>query len=72
MRSWCFDSVATTTDGVTSYDREYGSADIREVVGKLIGNGDYATPATNMQVIARLLLDQGSLRLRRHRRNVNP
>lgn len=52
MRSWCFDSVATTTDGVTSYDREYGSADIREVVGKLIGNGVYATPATNMQVVA--------------------
>lgn len=52
MRSWCFDSQAATSDGVTTYDREYGSSDIREVVGKLIGNGVYATPSTNMQVVA--------------------
>jgi len=48
MRSWCFDSQES--GGV--YDREYGSSEIREVMGKLIGNGVYATPSTNMQIIA--------------------
>ena len=52
MRSWCFDSQATTVNGETTYDREYGSTEIREVIGKLIGNGVYAEPATNMQVVA--------------------
>lgn len=52
MRSWCFDSQATTVNGETTYDREYGSTEIREVIGKLIGNGVYANPATNMQVVA--------------------
>lgn len=52
MRSWCFDSVATEVDGVTTYDREYGSAEFREVMGKLVGNGVYANPANNMQVTA--------------------
>lgn len=50
MRSWCFDSVATEVDGVTLYDREYGSAEFREVMKKLVGNGVYANPASNMQV----------------------
>lgn len=53
MRSWCFDSQAIVdNDGNITYDREYGSAELREVVGKLIGNGVYAEPATNMQVLA--------------------
>ena len=52
MRSWCFDSQAVENDGLTTYDREYGSAEIREVVKLLIGNGVYANPATNMQVTA--------------------
>lgn len=52
MRSWCFDSQAVTSDGVTTYDREYGSADLREVIRLLVGNGVYANPATNMQVTA--------------------
>lgn len=52
MRSWCFDSQAVENDGQTTYDREYGSAEIREVVKLLIGNGVYANPATNMQVTA--------------------
>lgn len=51
MRSWCFDSVATEVDGVTTYDREYGSAEFREVISKLVGNGVYANPASNMQVV---------------------
>lgn len=50
MRSWCFDSVATEADGVTTYDREYGSAEFREVMRKLVGDGVYADPANNMQV----------------------
>lgn len=50
MRSWCFDSVATEVDGVTTYDREYGSAEFREVMRKLVGDGVYADPANNMQV----------------------
>lgn len=52
MRSWCFDSVATEVDGVTTYDREYGSAEFREVMRKLVGDGVYADPANNMQVTA--------------------
>lgn len=52
MRSWCFDSVATEVDGVVTYDREYGSAEFREVIRKLVGNGVYANPANNMQVTA--------------------
>lgn len=52
MRSWCFDSVATEVDGVTTYDREYGSAEFREVMRKLVGDGVYANPANNMQVTA--------------------
>lgn len=52
MRSWCFDAVATEVDGVTQYDREYGSAEFRELMRKLISNGVYANPATNMQVVA--------------------
>ena len=52
MRSWCFDSQAVENNGLTTYDREYGSAEIREVVKLLIGNGVYANPATNMQVTA--------------------
>ena len=52
MRSWCFDSQAVENNGQTTYDREYGSAEIREVVRLLIGNGVYANPATNMQVTA--------------------
>lgn len=51
MRSWCFDSVATEVDGVMTYDREYGSAEFREVISKLVGNGIYANPASNMQVV---------------------
>lgn len=52
MRSWCFDSQAIVdNDGNITYDREYGSAELREVVGKLIGNGVYANPSTNMQVL---------------------
>lgn len=51
MRSWCFDSVATEVDGVTTYDREYGSAEFREVMRKLVGDGVYANPANNMQVV---------------------
>lgn len=52
MRSWCFDSVATEVDGVITYDREYGSSDFREVMRKLVGDGVYADPANNMQVVA--------------------
>ncbi|MEG0999164.1 MAG: hypothetical protein RSC99_08650 [Clostridiales bacterium] len=52
MRSWCFDSQVNTAGGVTTFDREYGTKEIREVMGKIIGNGVYANPATNMQVIA--------------------
>lgn len=51
MRSWCFDSVASEVNGETVYDREYGSAEFREVMRKLVGNGVYADPANNMQVI---------------------
>lgn len=58
MRSWCFDSQAIVdNDGNITYDREYGSAELREVVGKLIGNGVYAEPATNMQVLADSSMD---------------
>lgn len=51
MRSWCFDSVATEVDGVITYDREYGSSDFREVMRKLVGDGVYANPTNNMQVV---------------------
>lgn len=48
MRSWCFDSQES--GGV--YDREYGSADIREVVYKIAGNGIFMDEATSLQVSA--------------------
>lgn len=51
MRSWCFDSIATEVDGVTTYDREYGSAEFREVMRLLVGDGVYVKNSTNMQVI---------------------
>lgn len=46
MRSWCFDSQES--GGV--YDREYGSADIREVVHKIVGNGIFMDTDTSLQV----------------------
>ena len=48
MRSWCFDSQES--GGV--YDREYGSADIREVVYKIVGNGLFMDTDTSLQVAA--------------------
>lgn len=48
MRSWCFDSQES--GGV--YDREYGSADIREVVYKIVGNGLFMDTDTSLQVVA--------------------
>ncbi len=46
MRSWCFDRQES--GGV--YDREYGSADIREVVHKIVGNGLFMDTPTSLQV----------------------
>lgn len=48
MRSWCFDSQES--GGV--YDREYGSADVREVVYKIVGNGLFTDTPTSLQVVA--------------------
>lgn len=53
MRSWCFDSIASENDdGEIVYDREYGSAELREVVRAIVGNGIYGDSSTNMQVLA--------------------
>lgn len=52
MRSWHFDSQAVTDNGVTTYDRAYGSMEEREERKMLVGNGVYANPATNMQVVS--------------------
>ena len=52
MRSWHFDSQAIESGDTTTYDRAYGSAEEREERKMLVGNGIYANPATNMQVVA--------------------
>ena len=52
MRSWHFDSQAIESGDTPTYDRAYGSAEEREERKMLVGNGIYANPATNMQVVA--------------------
>lgn len=51
-KSYLFTSHATTTDGVTTYDRALTASQMRAMNKALIGSGVYADPATTLMVSA--------------------
>lgn len=53
VKSGFFNSTETTeTDGSKTYDREYYAVDFANYLVKVVGNGVFATPSNNLQIIA--------------------
>lgn len=52
VRSGFFNSLVTKVDGVDTYDREYYAADFANYLVKVVGNGVFAKPSNNLQILA--------------------
>lgn len=52
VRSGFFNSLITKVNGVDTYDREYYAADFANYLIKVVGNGVFATPSNNLQIMA--------------------
>lgn len=53
VKSGFFNSTETTgTDGSKTYDREYYAVDFANYLTKVVGNGVFATPSNNLQIVA--------------------
>lgn len=52
IKSGFFNSTETTgTDGSKIYDREYYAVDFANYLTKVVGNGVFATPSNNLQIV---------------------